>query len=50
LPDHPHTTLHFPVVQECEQGIHRWIEIPEAGKAAGDYREPAPALMLVPRK
>lgn len=43
------TVLHFPVVQECEKGVHRWIEIPEAGKAAADYREPAPALRLIDR-
>jgi periplasmic copper chaperone A len=50
LPDRPGATLYFPVVQECEQGVHRWIEIPEAGKSASDYREPAPALRLTPRK
>jgi uncharacterized protein YcnI len=36
------------VVQECEKGVHRWIEIPAAGKTASDYKEPAPALKLVP--
>jgi periplasmic copper chaperone A len=41
-------TLYFPVVQECEQGVHRWIEIPAAGKSAADYPEPAPALRLLP--
>ena len=41
-------TLYFPVVQECEQGVHRWIEIPELGKARSDYREPAPELRLLP--
>lgn len=30
----PNTTLYFPVVQECEQGVNRWIEIPAAGHAA----------------
>ena len=43
------TLLHFPVVQECEKGVHRWIEIPAAGKSADDYKEPAPALKLLPR-
>ena len=33
--------LYFPVVQECEKGVHRWIEIPEAGKSAADLPEPA---------
>jgi uncharacterized protein YcnI len=41
-------TIYFPVVQECEQGVHRWIEIPAAGKSAADYPEPAPALRLLP--
>jgi uncharacterized protein YcnI len=44
------STLYFPVVQECETGIHRWIEIPEAGKSAADYKEPAPGLKLLPKK
>lgn len=47
LPKRPAgTAIHFPVVQECEKGVHRWIEIPEAGKSPGDYREPAPVLTL----
>jgi uncharacterized protein YcnI len=41
-------TVYFPVVQECEKGVHRWIEIPAAGKSAGDYPEPAPGLTLLP--
>jgi uncharacterized protein YcnI len=41
-------TLYIPVVQECEKGVHRWIEIPAAGKSAADYPESAPALKLVP--
>jgi uncharacterized protein YcnI len=43
-------TLYFPVVQECEKGVHRWIEIPAAGKSSGDYPEPAPALKLLPKR
>jgi uncharacterized protein YcnI len=49
LPDNPDTTLYFPAVQECEQGIARWIGIPAAGQARGDLREPAPAVRLTPR-
>lgn len=49
LPETPNATLYFPVVQECVKGAHRWIEIPAAGKAPGDYKQPAPALGLVPR-
>ncbi len=41
-------TIHFPVVQACEKGVHRWIEIPTAGKPSSDYPEPAPALRLTP--
>jgi periplasmic copper chaperone A len=44
----PGRTLYFPVVQECEKGTHRWIEIPEAGK--DEPREPAPGLKLLPKQ
>ena len=30
LPDRPGTTLYFPIVQECKDGVHRWIETPRA--------------------
>jgi uncharacterized protein YcnI len=43
------STIWFPVVQECEQGVQRWIEIPAEGKTADDYEEPAPGLTLTPR-
>lgn len=43
-------TLYFPVVQECTQGVHRWIEVPPAGKSAHDVKEPAPALTLTPQR
>ena len=42
--------LYFPVVQECEGGVNRWIEIPAEGKTGEDYREPAPWLLLLPKK
>jgi uncharacterized protein YcnI len=42
--------VYFPVVQECEQGVHRWIEIPREGQNAADLREPAPFLTLTPRR
>jgi uncharacterized protein YcnI len=50
LPDRPGTTLYFPVVQDCRDGVHRWIEIPEKGKSAGDLKAPAPALQLTPKR
>lgn len=46
----PDTTLYFPVVQECAQGVHRWIEIPADGKASRDLDQPAPGLKLLPRQ
>ncbi len=50
LPDRAGETIYFPIIQECEKGISRWIEIPAAGKAAPEGREPAPALRLTPGK
>lgn len=39
--------VYFPVVQECADGaVARWIEIPEAGKSADDYEEPAPGVTI----
>ena len=40
--------VYFPIVQECADGaVHRWIEIPEPGKSADDYEEPAPGVTIV---
>jgi uncharacterized protein YcnI len=44
-------TLYLPVVQECEQGVQRWIEIPSGKPGHGDghgLADPAPALRLLP--
>jgi uncharacterized protein YcnI len=44
-------TIYFPVVQECEQGVHRWIEIPASKHGHGeDSSEPAAALRLLPKQ
>jgi hypothetical protein len=43
----PNRMLYFPVVQQCEQGEHRWVEIPEPGRHAN---EPAPGVLLLPKK
>jgi len=40
-------TIYFPVVQECEKGVERWIEIPE-GEHKGPT--PAPGLKLLPKQ
>jgi uncharacterized protein YcnI len=46
----PNTTLYFPVVQECETGVSRWIEIPaEGAKHSHEGSSPAPGLKLLPK-
>jgi periplasmic copper chaperone A len=46
----PGSTIYFPVVQECEKGVHRWIEIPVAGHSHDETSEPAPGLKLLPKQ
>ena len=46
----PNTTLYFPVVQECEQGVSRWIDIPSSEGHSGHgpgSKTPAPGLKLI---
>lgn len=50
LPNKPNSVVYFPIVQECEQGVHRWTEIPAEGKTLDDYKEPAAALKLTPKR
>jgi uncharacterized protein YcnI len=45
----PNTTLYFPVVQECEQGVSRWIDIPPDAAHAHDSKSPAPGVKLMPK-
>lgn len=46
----PNTTLYFPVVQECEKGVSRWIEIPAEGAARShEDKSPAPGVKLLPK-
>jgi uncharacterized protein YcnI len=47
----PSTTLYFPTVQECEQGVSRWIEIPAEGQADRGHegKWPAPGVKLMPK-
>jgi len=43
----PNTTLYFPVVQECEQGVSRWIEVPPDGPThSHEGKWPAPGVKL----
>jgi len=46
----PGKTIYFPVVQECEKGVHRWIEIPAGGHSHDEASEPAPGLRLLPKR
>ena len=49
-------TIYFPVVQQCERGVNRWIDIPAGPAAAGGHgqggegAQPAPGLKLLPRR
>ena len=49
----PNSMLYFPVVQECEQGVSRWIDIPAQGHGAHghshDNKTPAPGVKLMPK-
>lgn len=45
----PDTTLYFPVVQECEKGVSRWIEIPEGEGHSHESKSPAPGVKLLPK-
>ena len=48
----PNTVLYFPVVQECEQGVSRWIDIPSDGQDSGHghgSKTPAPGVKLLPK-
>jgi uncharacterized protein YcnI len=47
LPDAaPGTVVRFPVVQECVEGVHRWIEVPAEGQDPDSLEEPVPFLTL----
>lgn len=41
-------TLYFPVIQTCEQGEHRWVEVPTKDQSE-HLAEPAPGVKLMPR-
>ncbi len=42
--------LYFPVVQECDGAVDRWIEIPAAGQDEDSVEYPAPGITLLPKK
>lgn len=39
-------TIHFPVIQECEEGEHAWIEIAQEGEDPHDLESPAPSITV----
>ncbi|MGB6007425.1 YcnI family protein [Castellaniella sp.] len=49
----PGSTLYFPVIQECEKGVDRWIDIPDGKEKAHGHDDhgdtPAPGLKLLPK-
>lgn len=46
----PNTMLYFPVVQECEKGVSRWIDIPAEGAGhSHEDKSPAPGVKLLPK-
>ena len=49
LPEKGGDVMYFPVVQECEKGVNRWIEIPSAGKSRRELKQPAAELKLLPK-
>lgn len=46
----PGRMLYFPVVQTCEHGEHKWIEVPPADKPDAKLNDPAPGVMLTPKQ
>lgn len=46
LPSTSGAVLTFPVIQQCEAGVNRWIERPHAGHHGHEARQPAPQLKL----
>lgn len=45
MPERAGETIYFPVVQTCQEGVHRWIAIPVEGEEEPD--EPAPGVTLL---
>jgi uncharacterized protein YcnI len=46
LPPKAGVVLVFPVIQQCESGVNRWIERAQAGHHGHEVRRPAPQLRL----
>lgn len=39
--------LFVPIVQECETGVERWIEVPASSGSPGELKFPAPSVKVV---
>lgn len=39
--------IYLPVIQTCESGSNKWVEIPEAGQDAHDLKRPAPSITAI---
>jgi uncharacterized protein YcnI len=39
--------IFVPIIQECEAGVERWIEIPPAGASSDDLKFPAPSIRIL---
>jgi uncharacterized protein YcnI len=46
LPNRPGEVIPIPVIQECEKGMHRWIQVAQSGEDPKSLPEPAPLLKL----
>ena len=40
--------IYIPAVQECANGVERWIEIPKEGQTSHELDNPAPNIIVVP--
>ncbi len=49
LPDTPGETLWLPIIQECQKGAHRWLDIPGPGQAWRGMHAPPPFVKIVPK-
>ncbi|MDE1174272.1 MAG: YcnI family protein [Parvibaculaceae bacterium] len=54
MPDHDMAGMdkgmpvYFPVVQTCQTGMNKWVNIPAAGQAWHDVKDPAPYVNVLP--
>lgn len=39
-------TVYFPVIQECANGSHDWVNVPAEGQTSHEIEEPAPGLNI----